>query len=676
MRNGFLLSVIMIAAHLNAAFCEPFTLANDTLTATLSQNPNGAPQIIAIQWNEDGTSLLENAAAPAASDLPSDGLAATPEEWHFLSPVNTAHAESAVTFKNGLVITWVAELPLDSPWLKLYARMTNTGTAPAAVQRFPVWEDAWQLPGRCEGLRWWESLSFQAQTRAFEKASPIDLFSHVHSSDDIEGGVNPYWEVWGKSGRAYFALDWCGGWRAHLETQKKTLAFRTYLPEDETQLTLAPGETIEGPALHVVFTRDPNETASRAQWMRLRQEAARTWYGGPAPAYPFCWNHWYAVRFNVDEAFLTRQAAAMLAYGFDYFVVDAGWYRACGDWTPDPAKFSPGSFTTALGNARAVGAKTGIWSCPQFLKADPAALPPNVDQPGFYRDFIDGWLLDLARPDFTKYLLDHVSQLRKEYGMAYWKFDQDFFTANATRAGRMKDVCGLQKAMLAVRKAEPDLFIESCQSGGRMLNEFTVLMAQGQWIADGGKGGLDRARRNWLEATNTLAFLPPYTVIRWINRPDEQDQNDDEFTRMYCRSAMAGVWGIVADLDKIGDHQRAIILEERDNYTRLNTLKNDCLYDLYPAAEKAPAAGVVYFDKTGSRAAVLLLRWNAKGAFTLPVSLKRLDPHHDYTIALAGSSESIIQRGATLQRHPFKVSFSDKTMSQLIFINTDDGTRQ
>jgi len=630
---------------------------------------DGIPRIASIAWR-DGADILHAASPPAKPDawLPADThLADTPAAvWQHAATGSGTRAEASRLLDNGLAITWIIEAPETAPAIRMHVRVHNTSNAPIRLDRFPAWNAAWNLPGRDSRFQWWKALSFENQACDFAKGSNVALHSRVHSSDAIDNGVNPYWMASGKSGSACLSLEWCGGWEARFQPGRKALMFDVYLPESETALTLNPNESIDGPVLHALFTQASDPAASRAEWARHRIALARELYGTPAPVYPFCWNHWYTVRFNIDQAFLRRQIDALAPYHFDYFIVDAGWYKACGEWTPDPAKFEPGAFERAMKDVAAMGVKPGIWTCPQFVKASKDALPPEVDQPGFYRDFIDGYLLDMAGMDFTSFLLDHVRNLQTNYGARWWKYDQDFFTANATRAGRMKNVIALQNALAAVRRNCPDLYIENCQSGGRMLNEFTMLLAQGQWICDGGKGGLERARRNLNEAVNALEFIPPWSVIRWVNRPEEDDPNDDEFTRMYCRSAMPGVWGLVSDLAKLSERQRAVILQEAANYRRLNTFKQDNLYDLYPARPGAPAAGITYFAADGSRAAVLLLRWDAKGPFEFPVSLQRLKPDAAYRIETPGGESDTLNTGQTKTAHTVK--FGPGELSKLVFI--------
>jgi alpha-galactosidase len=384
------------------------------------------------------------------------------------------------------------------------------------------------------------------------------------------------------------------------------------------------------------------------------------------------WNHWYTVRFNVDEDYLRRQVAAMDAYGFDYFVVDAGWYEACGRWVPDAKKFPAGSFETLLAEAKQKGPKLGIWTCPQFVQANAEQLPDEVDRPGFFERFINGHLLDLVGCDFRKRLLEHVAMLRERYHADWWKYDQILFTGK-TRQGVMRNVLAFQEALEAVRKAQPDLYIESCQSGGRMINEITVPIAQGQWLRDGSGTGLAHARGNFAEALGALEFLPPHTAARWMNRPYDNDPDDDTLTRMYCRSCMVGTWGLVADLSRIADRQRQVILDEVKHYRRLNPYKT-CTYDLYPARSGKPFAGVVFYAVDGRAAGVLLARVD-DGPFEAVLPLGGLADGPAYRVEDVDQAASSEQSAAAVRQEGLRVSFPAERLSALVFVEPTEPTR-
>jgi hypothetical protein len=202
-----------------------------------------------------------------------------------------------------------------------------------------------------------------------------------------------------------------------------------------------------------------------------------------------------------------------------------------------------------------------------------------------------------------------------------------------------------------------------------MINEFTVLMTQNQWIRDGGNTGPDHARSNFREALGALEFMPPWTVNRWTNNPDRNDPEDDEFTRMYCRGAMAGTWGIVADLPKIPEGQRDIIVREAAHYRRLNALKTACRYEVLPADAKADAAGIVYYDAVGKHAALLLRRWNKKGPFDIEIPMGGLGAAERFRVEDVDLATPREAPATELRANGLKVAFDAARQSALVFVD-------
>lgn len=618
----FLLGVCL--AVLAAA--EPITLANDAVQIRLGFPEEGRPGITAVSWPDSDKPLLASHTG-AAEDAPLSLLPSQtgPAAWKESEDEFFRRAECERPLANETTLAYVVELARHGTLMRLHFRMTNHGAKPCSVESFPILNARWDVPG-LRSIRGWRALQFTPVEEPFTSDNKLTWNSRIHSSDtrDNKSGMNPYWAVETDAGHLYFGLEWCGGWSAEIAGGHDVLDLKVLLPQQETQLTLAPGESIDGPAMLITAVRETDEAEARANWMRQRAALAAQLYPGPAPSYPWVYNNWYTTRFDVDAAFVKRQIENIAPYPFDSFVVDAGWYECCGTWTPDPAKFAQGELESMLRSVKPKGILPGIWTCPQFVRAPKDNLPPEVDQPPTFEKFINGYLLDLAGTGFSKTLVDHVAALRERFDIQWWKYDQILFSAH-TRAGIMRNVIAFQDALKAVRAKNPDLVIENCQSGGRMTNELTVLATQTQWLKDGGNTGLQHARDNISVTLGAMEFIFPWASNRWTNNPDQIAPADDELLRYYCRSAMAGTWGVVADLAKISEHQRAIILRECTNYRRLNELKPGYLYDIVQPSAGAKAISVTFYNRAMDKAAAIIYRWDGEEAFDYPLHL-RLDP--------------------------------------------------
>jgi len=165
-----------------------------------------------------------------------------------------------------------------------------------------------------------------------------------------------------------------------------------------------------------------------------------------------------------------------------------------------------------------------------------------------------------------------------------------------------------------------------------------------------------------------LDFMSPWSVYRWTNNLDTMDQENDELARLYCRSAMAGTWGISADLSKISNHQRTVILNEIQNYRRLSAIKPACLYELRQATDGADVAGVTFYDARRKKAAVLLYRWDRKGAFDQQVAVDRLRTSSSYQITDVDTGIITTATGEDLLSNGVTIQFGADRLSALLFI--------
>jgi hypothetical protein len=453
-----------------------------------------------------------------------------------------------------------------------------------------------------------------------KQGDSLSLFSKMYSSEEPD--FLPYWEISGDSVSIFSALAWCGGWRSDFVMTNDGLKVNTFLPGKETQLELSPGEEISGPEIIFTVTDMQDEMYSRQLWLGDREAWAKKLYEKPEPSYPLIYNSWYAVEFNLSKSFIINQLKVMEPYGFNAFVVDAGWYEKVGKWIPDSLKFPGNSLAEAFAEVNSKGIIPGIWSCPQLMAAqDTASMSSLRDKPGRYVPFMKAYLIDMAGTDFTDSLINHVKNLTDLYKINWWKYDQDFFAAE-TRQGKMRNVVAFQSALQGVRRKFPELNIENCMSGGRMVNEFTNSVAQIHWPKDVYNKGLEHAWSNFCENLGALQMMQPFMNQKWINNPEKLPGKDTSLIRFYAQSCLPGTFGISADLYKIPAFQKEIFLNEIANYRRLNRWKGNYLYDIHYPRDENDAGFVVFYSNEQDSIAVLCGRKSAgkQQEINIPVS--------------------------------------------------------
>jgi hypothetical protein len=160
----------------------------------------------------------------------------------------------------------------------------------------------------------------------------------------------------------------------------------------------------------------------------------------------------------------------------------------------------------------------------------------------------------------------------------------------------------------------------------------------------------------------------PWSALRFSVNFDQGDPNDDELTRLSCRAAMIGMWGLSTDLSLVSERQQQIILKEIANYRQLNRLKYSCLYDLYLPGETADAAGVTFYSPKRLYAGVLLYRWQRNGAFDQPLTLTKLRPEQMYRVTDVDTGTVMTASGSDLITHGVSVPFSNERRSALLFV--------
>ena len=666
-------SVIWLVAFSFAA--QGQELSNDTLRLRLGVTEQGVPVIKEAIWKAKGQTAFTDLGTPAglsawvpAALIPT--ISGPPPQWTVAGGEEFAVAEASADLAGKIRITWVVELAKQGSLIRLHTRLQNLGKATQPVDWFPVWSANWSSSDATLKARFWRALAYNRIEQPLTPGEPLSLGSRLQSSDDINedgSGRTPFWAIIGPHGRTYFALEWCGGWGATIGVTDGGFTFAAKLPPAETQLVLGRRETIEGPALWVAPSIEPGDFFARYAWLKQRQAIAKSLYGGPEPSFPLAYNTWYTARYAVDGNFVRRQVTELPAYGIDAFIIDAGWSTLIGVWKADPAKFGEGELESTLSALKSQGIRAGLWSCPQYVSAEGDVLPDEAENPPVFSNFLEAYLSDLAG-GFDAALPNHVRNLRRRYSVDWWKYDQPFFTAQS-RAGAMRNILAFQNGLRATRSANDDLVIENCQTGGRIINELTLMATQVSWLRDGPATGLGPARENVQVALGALDFMFPWSAYRFTNNFDRMDDpNDDELTRMYCRSAMLGTWGISSDLTKITDRQRAVIVKEIANYRQLNLIKTSLYYDLRPPVDGGDTAGATFYDQKRQAAGVLLFRWDREGAFDRQVILSRLRPTGNYQITDADTGAVVQALGKDLMRGGMTVSFSAERRSALLFV--------
>lgn len=348
-----------------------------------------------------------------------------------------------------------------------------------------------------------------------------------------------------------------------------------------------------------------------------------------------------------QQARLAERAAAL---GVELFVIDDGWFKGrkndhggLGDWTVDPDKF-PNGLQPMIKRINDLGLDFGIW-------VEPEMVNPNSDlfrkHPDWALQFPhrslslgrNQCMLNLAREDVYEYLLESLSKLLSENNIKFIKWDRNRALSQPgwLEAGtelshevRLRFMDNLDRLVDTLRERFPDVWFESCSSGGgrtsiAMLNHMDQI-----WASDN-TDPLDRLRIQY----GYLSAWPANTMVSWITHENYYQMPYQLDFRLDV--AMQGVLGIGNDITKWSDEEMATTKAKIALYKEIRETvqKGDVYRLLSPVKGDRTAMQYVDADKKHS----VLMCYNMSLGAVEPfdgfrnICLQGLDPDATYTLS-------------------------------------------
>ena len=265
--------------------------------------------------------------------------------------------------------------------------------------------------------------------------------------------------------------------------------------------------------------------------------------------------------------------------GAEYFCIDSGWYDddtrgwwdSVGAWQPSPRRFPDGGLQAVLDRIRERGMVPGLWLEPEVVGVrSPVAaeLPPEAF---FQRDGVrlteqGRHQLDLRHPAARAHLDKTVDRIAGDWGVGYLKLDYNIVVDPGTQApGDLAPGAGLlghAEAYLdwlsGVLDRHPGLVVENCASGGMRMDGATLAVAQLQSTSD---------QQDPLSyppiAAAAASVVPPEQGAVWAY---PQPEYDDGLITWTLGGALLGRIHLSGHLDRMSDHQRALVRDGVDVY--------------------------------------------------------------------------------------------------------------
>jgi hypothetical protein len=557
-----------------------------------------------------------------------------------------------------------------SPIEKWYT-VTNRGREPITLLRMDTFSH--QVESREEQTVWYVHKGTAAPGTLQVSQSPLAdgqsqaLLCSASEAHDLMESVPWFLLDRGEErGGLLFGWAFSGDGRFDIARSAGTTAVTGGLRPDEFKHRLLPGRTLLAPAgLFGPYAGSPDDGAN--EWHRFLQ---RHW--SPAAAASRTprvdYNTWFSLGLAVDEASCLRQLRAAADLGAEVFHLDAGWYRAPGDWHPDPKRF-PHGLRPLVEEAHRRGMRFGLWVA--FAQIGEAMLkkhPDWITTPGKqidpHRPFSYRTLtICLGNPAARAWIQRELERIVTEYGVDLLEYDQPIIEeCTATNhghdpgGGSYAATLGFYELYDWLHQRFPHLMLENCMDGGHIM-DFGVLR-----------------RTSFTSITDFADALHNRIAVYgatypWPAAACEMYMKDSHSlpAEYLFRSFMMGRWTISADVATWDRETRETARHHIALYKQLRPLIRDGdVYHILPQATGRQWDGLEYYDRRRGEGVAFLFRPRSPQD-RQQVKLAGLEAA-DYEVRLEGQSAGRRMTGLALEHEGMEVTLPEMNSAAIIHL--------
>jgi alpha-galactosidase len=473
---------------------------------------------------------------------------------------------------------------------------------------------------------------------------------------------------------------------------------------------LSPGGKFETPTVFLgAFTGGPDGAGNQLRpWVRAVLGSARTWRN---PDYPYTVNNSWGAGMDINEAVARRMIADAAQLGFEMFHLDAGWFRGVGDWYPDPHKFPRGLLPLAE-DAHEHGMKFGLWVdwTQAGLDAQPGALNlrnPTVRDwlvadvpPGWQPQAFKGQTIDLGVPAAKAYAQGEVNRIVRDYHLDMLEHDGYLVTQGCARADHPHSAPDPRRTRVEhydgedivissnstdvsyravhayydiyneLRRRHPQLLLEICNDGGRMVDFGSA--AHGDYFSITDTYTPLANRRAFYDAS---FVLPPAMLEAY----EEKWPTPTNASFLYMlRSGMMGWLTVMQNTSEWSAEQHAAARTAIALYkTRLRPLIRDAeLFHVSARPDGVHWDGMEYWDPALRQGVVFAFHGSDPVERQHRFVLAGLDPRTLYRLHFQdGTSPDETSSGQQLMTSGVQVVLPEPLSSELVFLSAVTGQK-
>jgi alpha-galactosidase len=495
------------------------------------------------------------------------------------------------------------------------------------------------------------------------------------SIQDMTGGGGVYFGI-EFSGRVGFDVNASG------QPLKVTIVAGLDPSERDFRSRLADGERFATPTVFVgCYRGDVDDGANRLHGF------VATHLRPPVPdvRYPLVVNNSWGSGMAVNEALARHMIDDSAALGAELFHIDAGWFRAVGDWQPDAGKF-PHGLAPVSDYAHSKDMLFGLWvgwtqGGTESRGMETLAVTNPKQQDWFTHDYPATWkpsvftgaTVCLGDAPARDWCLNELRHLVTSCKLDMLEHDQFMIVDECNRTDHDHtaspgDIAyhaarGYYWVYDTLRKEHPHLLFEDCVNGGHTVDFGIVRRVHYISITD-----------TYDPLSNRRAFydssypLPPSMCECYV---ENQPGPSLATFKTMLRSGMMGWCTLMCDTGAWSVEQHTAARRQIEIYKKwIRPLINQGdLFHISSRPDETRWDGMQYVDSKSGKGIVFAFRGAKAGETSHVFKLKGLDPAASYKVwSEDGSVASGQATGAELMGEGLKTELTDLGASDLIYV--------
>ncbi len=373
--------------------------------------------------------------------------------------------------------------------------------------------------GFCEPTKEFPPDSFKPWIRNVEASQSLDIDSDLTGLSS--NSQLPLWVLAQGTGGIWFGPAWSGCWNMQIRPDEKGFRVKIGLPTFD--FTLFQGEELDLPSAVLGTYSGRAEDGLNAMRRALREYFSPP-IDGKKPLPPVLFQGLGALPQWQDGTALYQEAERAAQMGCEAFVLDASWdvspevskwWLNLGHWEPHPGRF-PKGITHFADYLHSRGMRFGLWveprmniDKPEYIQKKDLFLIPHPVDPQWNEVLLDfgkekaqEWFLSLLERFIVEYRADWIwFDFNTEPRSNYWNHYEE---ANRKGLMELRFYQGLYRVFDIIHEKYPQVWLESCASGGRTIDLGQLMRFHSVWSNDCALG--DDYTRNLRSGANR--FLP------------------------------------------------------------------------------------------------------------------------------------------------------------------------